>query len=189
MAITLNGSGSITGLSSGAGISASALSGQVPDANAPSGSVIQVVSASVTSPFSASNGGTYNYVDFTGLSVTITPTSSTSTFLLTANISAGSTNLGNTVLRFARNGTAVGIGTGSGYNVYGFNSWYEVGSSGTYSNSVMSGQFLDSPATASAITYKIQFTGDYSGTMYFNRRESDTRFSTISTLTVMEISA
>jgi hypothetical protein len=46
MPITINGGGTITGLTSGAGIAAAALSGQVPDANAPSGSVIQVVSAS-----------------------------------------------------------------------------------------------------------------------------------------------
>jgi hypothetical protein len=49
MAITINGTGSISGLTSGAGIDATALSGQVPDANAPSGSVIQVVTATISS--------------------------------------------------------------------------------------------------------------------------------------------
>ena len=75
MAITLNGGGSITGLSSGAGISASALSGQVPDANAPSGSVIQVqyTTVTTTSEVALSSGGS-----FTTATVSITPTFSNS---------------------------------------------------------------------------------------------------------------
>jgi hypothetical protein len=142
-----------------------------------------------TTPLSIATGSNYNFVDITGVSATITPVSSSSSFLLIAHISCGSMSQGNTIVRFVRNGTAVGIGTGSGYNSYGFNSTYIPNPNPDYANVVISGQFLDSPATGSAITYKVQFSGDYSGTMYFNRRQSDTRFSTISNITVMEISA
>ena len=46
---------------------------------------------------------------------------------------------------------------------------------------------LDSPATTSAITYKVTgFTN--AGTLYINRLPGDSTWNTISTLTVMEIS-
>jgi hypothetical protein len=182
MPFTINGT---TGIDLGT----QPLTGSLPDANAPSGSVIQVVQSVATDPLAISTGSLYNFVDITGLSISITPLSSASKFLLVAHISLGSMASGNTICRFVKNGTAIGVGTGSGYNSYGFNSSYSNSSFLSYHNAVISGQFLDSPATASAITYKIQFSGDYSGTMYFNRREADTRFSTISSLTVMEISA
>jgi hypothetical protein len=57
MAIVLDGTGSITGLTSGAGVAAAALSGQVPDANAPSGSIVQakqITSTSIVSTTSTS---------------------------------------------------------------------------------------------------------------------------------------
>jgi hypothetical protein len=168
---------------------ASLASGVPARSNMPAGSVLQTVQAVATDPLIISTGSTYNFVDITGLSVSITPTSSSSKFLLIAHVSGGSFFNGNTICRFTRNGTAVGIGTGSGYNSYGFNSQYVSASNQEYNNIVMSGQFLDSPATGSAITYKVQFSGDYSGTMYFNRRQADTRFSTISSITVMEIAA
>jgi hypothetical protein len=169
---------------------ASLASGVPSSANLPAGSVLQVVSATATDPLAIATGSLYNFVDITGLSLSITPKSASSKILLIANVSGGSFDPGNTICRFTRNGTAVGIGTGVGYNSYGFNSCYApVGSNYIYGNIVMSGQFLDSPATTSAITYKVQFSGDYSGTMYFNRRQADTRFSTISSITVMEIAA
>jgi hypothetical protein len=200
MAITINGTGSITGLSAGglpdgsvtAGDLASTLDLTGKTVTLPSGTggkVLQVAQGLATAPLSIATGSNYNFVDITGVSATITPVSSSSSFLLIAHISCGSMSQGNTIVRFVRNGTAIGVGTGSGYNSYGFNSSYISSSNQSYSNFVLSGQFIDSPATGSAITYKVQFSGDYSGTMYFNRREADTRFSTISNITVMEISA
>ena len=81
MAITLNGTGSISGLTSGAGIAATALSGQVPDANAPSGSVIQVVTGS-TSTRVQSNSTSYGNL---GLSVSITPSNASNIILITVS--------------------------------------------------------------------------------------------------------
>lgn len=160
----------------------------VNTARAGAGGVLQVVQAIATAPLSISTGANYNFVDITGLSVSITPISASSKILLITHISAGSVNPGNSIFRFTRDGTPVGIGTGSGYNSYGFTSYYAaVGSNYIYTNSPISGQYLDAPNTTSALTYKVQFSGDYAGAMTFNRREADTRFSTTSTLTVMEI--
>jgi hypothetical protein len=49
--------------------------------------------------------------------------------------------------------------------------------------------FLDSPATTSAVTYKLQWRASSGGTLYLNRRGNDTNFITFSTITVMEIAA
>ena len=72
MTIVLNGS---------VGIPASSLSGVIPDANAPSGSVIQVVSSNLTSTVSTSSS---SFVT-TGLSASITPLSSSSKILVIVN--------------------------------------------------------------------------------------------------------
>ena len=49
-------------------------------------------------------------------------------------------------------------------------------------------QVLDSPATTNAITYKVTgFTN--AGTLWINRLPGDSSWNTISTLTVMEVSA
>jgi hypothetical protein len=54
-------------------VAASKLTGQVADANAPSGSVIQVVSTNYTTRTVISQ--TTSVIDITGMSVTITPSS------------------------------------------------------------------------------------------------------------------
>ncbi len=59
-------------------LTASKLTGQVPDANAPSGSVIQVVSANQTTPTSVASGATAA----TPLQATITPISTTSKIVI-----------------------------------------------------------------------------------------------------------
>lgn len=60
-------------------LTASKLSGQVPDANAPSGSVIQVVSSTITGMQDISS---ISYVDVSGMSVSITPSSTSSKILI-----------------------------------------------------------------------------------------------------------
>ena len=48
-------------------------------------------------------------------------------------------------------------------------------------------QFLDSPSTTSATTYKVQGSLSGSGTLAINRRQSDTTFGTASSITLQEI--
>ena len=53
----------------------------------------------------------------------------------------------------------------------------------------MANTFLDSPATTSSITYKIQATGnDTSATVYINRRGSNNNYNMTSSITAMEVS-
>jgi hypothetical protein len=60
---------------------------------------------------------------------------------------------------------------------------YDVGNANTVPLSMA---VLDSPATTSATTYKVQARVNGS-TMHINRLPSDANFTTVSTVTVMEV--
>jgi hypothetical protein len=189
MAIVLDGTGSITGLTNGAGIAAAALSGQVPDANAPSGSVIQVVSAVKTDTVSTQST-TFSDI----VTVSITPTSASSKIFILASTNIGISDAGlRAMTRLARDSTAIFIGDASGSRERV--SWqggvYSVNSSHSINHT-----FLDSPATTSAITYKLQFRSELTSgsyTVWANRTNTDTDTSTYgrgaTSITLMEIAA
>jgi len=172
MAIILNGSGSITGLTDGAGIAAAALSGQVPDANAPSGSVIQVVQATATGSTSTS-GGTYIA---TNLAVSITPSSASSKILVFGQMFVvGNASISQPNITLYRSGTEL-IGS------YGLGNFYSV--SGGYMESIAAFSFLDSPATTASRTYTIYGRNPSgSGIAYFGDNNR------VSVITAMEIAA
>jgi hypothetical protein len=159
MAITLSGDGSISGLTSGAGIAATALSGQVPDANAPSGSILQIVNARDSNQFTMS---TSTWTDFPNLTISITPISTSSKILLVANAQANYPSAGRGAsLRFTRNGTAINTPS-FGHETY----FGGVVGIDAYVRTPM--VYLDSPNTTSSITYKVQATTYNSGTVIFN---------------------
>jgi hypothetical protein len=148
MAITLNGTGSISGLTSGAGIAATALSGQVPDANAPSGSVIQVVHGVLTGQvvFSNTDGPI-------GLSATITPSS-------TSNKILGFIHLdGVTVTSDNSYGAFKVFKNSAELRVFGYPRGWN--SSDNASGTTMSCSFLDTPNTTSSLTYSVNWVQYY----------------------------
>jgi hypothetical protein len=109
----------------------------------------QIVSVSKTDVFTSSST---SYVDITGLSASITPskTSSKIFVLLTINVSAEDACANS--LRLLRNATEIGgtAGTNGGFASYGAPSYFR----GSMQN--IGFNFLDSPATTSSLTYKIQ---------------------------------
>ena len=146
--------------------------------------VVQVVlttiaTASVTSP---------TYVD-TGLSATITPSASTSKILVFGNIELGWSVAAGGWVQIVRDSTAVGIGTGGSYA--NFQSGFQIANLLTVTGNFYAIPFsyLDSPATTSATTYKIQASLDANGTLAINRRQADTAFGGSSVITLMEIAA
>jgi hypothetical protein len=157
----------------------------------PLGTVLQVLSSSFTSTQAIT--GSSVWTDISTLSVSITPTSSSSKFLIFGSVYVDGTN--NTYFRFVRDSTAIGIGDASGgvYRVTMGNGF--VGSWSGNSSQFMgfSNFHLDSPATASAITYKIQAIADGgsgTGTCYINYSNDESGNSAgrpISNITVMEI--
>ena len=143
--------------------------------------VVQVVSTTLTTATTFSSG---DWTDLSGLSVTITPSSSNNKILIMANINASYDDAG--MLRVLRDSTVVGSGTeGNDADKRGF---AMVRQGATNEVDTYSITHLDSPATTSAVTYKIQGNRDGgSGTAYINRRNSNADYSTSSHITLMEI--
>jgi len=153
----------------------------IAKASMPAGTVLQVVSTTKTNVFSSTST---SFVDITGLSVTITPTSTSSTILIlvTSNFACSAAGTPQS-FNLVRNSTNIAQpSTTPTFNgtVTPYLNLFE--------NSLgWSINFLDSPATTSATTYKIQGK-TAGGTFYVNGRGS-ADFASISTITVMEIAA
>lgn len=126
-----------------ASLAASKLSGQVPDANAPVGSVIQVVNYTYTTQVSTSST---SFIA-TGMGGSITPSSASSKILVLFTVNGYITNSAYDVFTVYRNGS-VNIGGAT----WGFGNLY--GNSGDRFGQV-SGSKLDSPATVSSVNYSV----------------------------------
>jgi hypothetical protein len=145
--------------------------------NLSGGKVAQVVTATTATETTSTST---TYADVTGLSVSITPTSATSRILVTVSApcmsyfaSAGTAGISLQILRgassiadFGRVAGGYAGGEHTGYAVAGLT-------------------YIDSPATTSATTYKVQLKAATSATAYVNR----TGEQNLSTITVTEILA
>lgn len=153
-------------------------SGQVP---------VQVVSATKTDTFSTTST---SFTDITGLSASITPSSSSSKILVTVVLGATTSDNDVAATLLLRGSTAIAVGDGAN-GVLG-QIYHGGGSSGEhwYGHVPTVMTFLDSPATTSATTYKVQMRVN-AGTGYLNRTTADgSQYAgrTVSTITLMEIS-
>jgi len=189
MPIVLNGSGTVTGINVG-GLPDGII--QAADlASGAGGKILQVVQTIKTDTFSTTST---TQVDITGYSVTITPSSSSSKVLITGTLVAGYGTTNAYALRFymMRGSTAICI-----HDTAGNRSRCTFGTQGvTQTDSTISFpfEFLDSPNTTSATTYKIQAQSENPQTLYINRSvETDgdqaitPRF--VSVITVKEVAA
>lgn len=157
----------------------------------PAGSVLQVLQA-VKADTQSTTSATFG--DITGLSVSITPTSASSKILITASVGRGTDTNQITNFQLLRDSTAIGIGDTAGSRVRATMSMYFGASDAISHIGTATMTYLDSPATTSATTYKVQFRSQAGGqTSYINRNASDGDSNivprTISTITVMEIAA
>ena len=147
----------------------------------PTGGIVQVISDTLNTAVSTNST---SYAD-TGLSVDITPNSSSSKFLIQVSLGLVSTGTANGVsFRLMRDSTEIGSGSGGDTQNVFLQVWQGTNSEFyAYSN-----HFLDSPSTTSQITYKLQWkmTGS-TDTGYINRRNTDNYARTSSNFTVMEI--
>jgi len=145
------------------------------------GKVLQVVSTTKTDTFTTSST---SFVDITGLSVSITPSSTSNKIKITYNVFASSVNPGEiNSVRMLRDSTPINVSTVSSNNTTGFHQSNE-----NYNSTVVAGTYLDSPATTSATTYKFQCYIT-SGTATINRRGEADTWGAVSSITVEEISA
>ncbi len=202
MPVTINGDGSIAGLSVGglgsgvvntATLANGAASGS--KLTMPAGSVIQVVQSVKTGIDSYSTGSSTlsdSYFDISGLSVTLTPSSGSKCFVsYTVNV-GGQAGYGQGLALF-RDSTQIYLADASG-NIQRLSNFdYTVDNKKVDS---MAGQFLDTHGAngSTAVTYKLQmYVAEPGWTTRVNRSQStanDRDYGRgVSSITVMEIAA
>jgi len=148
------------------------VSGYVPYANLPAGSVLQVVNMVNSSGTTTTST---SYVD-TAITLSITPKFSTSKILVVVNLTGCKKANDNAYLQaqIVRNSTAlIEFEREGGYD----------NTTGTNGFGATSSTYLDSPATTSATTYKIQIRVGNVGTVSISNSNAQ------SSLTLMEIAA
>lgn len=153
-----------------------------------SGSVIQVASTTKTDTYTDSSAsGTLTTI--TGLSVSITPTSSSSKVFVKATVNYGAVGGNRAIFALTGGNTSTayrGDSAGSRRQV-------ATGAQSIDANDVVpvTLQYLDSPATTSSITYAVQAADIAGGTLQINRSSTDTNGTNFaryaSTITAMEI--
>lgn len=159
----------------------------------PTGSVIQTVSTNLTTTTTASHTNGTGFADISGMSVSITPSSASNKVLIKIDLNHATSSISApTIYKLLRGSTDIAVGTSvSSRNAVTFIGMpMPAGSSVT----TVSFHFLDSPATTSSTTYKLQWTQKETGssvTLCLNRSGTDTDSSaysrTSSTITAFEI--
>jgi hypothetical protein len=168
------------------------------EAAAAGGKVLQVVTVVKSDRFSTTNQDT-NYVDITGLSVSITPSATTSKILVQVNIGKTACSNAAMVTNFVvlRGSTALAIG-----DAYSSNPRvsFTASNPAAHAPSAAAGfLYLDEPtipATPVAITYKVQMAGHrgtdthtINGQTYTLTSSDAPESRTTSTIVLMEIGA
>ena len=148
--------------------------------------ILQVVSTTKTDTFTMAST---TFADVTGLSVTITPSSVSSKIYIMAAIACGATPATVAIQsQLLRNSTSISIGDAAGSRTRTSGNALP---QAITDMSFMGINFLDSPATTSATTYKIQVRGNVASTVAVNRSVNDadaaTSARTASSITVMEV--
>ena len=154
------------------------------------GSILQVVSTTKTNIFTSTS---VSYVDITGLTAVITPSSTSNKILVRVDLNGAIVgNAGGVIMR--RNGsnmvvgdTVSGINNNATFNIYN-------GADDGNSQQMWSMSHLDSPASTSAVTYSVAVACVQSGgTFVINDQTSQARnvsyaINAVSNITVMEVS-
>jgi hypothetical protein len=153
------------------------------------GSILQVNQTVKTDVFSTTST---TYTDVTGLSVSITPSSTSNKILVIGHMSLGVSTVDRyaTFGKLLRNSTDIYIADAAGSRDRGTFSYQQGGFEGPLSLHFC---YLDSPATTSSTTYKVQIRAESPQTAYINRgleADGDNSITprTVSSITVMEIS-
>ena len=158
----------------------------VPSSSMPAGSVLQVVQTVKTDTFSTSSA---TFADITGMSVSITPSDTSNKILVMYTVNVAENTGQFPMIKLVRGSTNIASGDVAGSRTTATSSSW--GGGAVNHTNVQTMQFLDSPSTTSATTYKLQVISAGSQTFFLNRnlRDNDGAYEPrlISTITVMEI--
>ena len=155
------------------------------------GKILQVVSTSKTD--TASQASTDNFVDISGMSLSITPSATSSKILIMYAMRLSCNSDDNIAHRLMRDSTAIHIGDAAGSRTQVTGCIRIIGDE-KYEMRTESSVFLDSPSTTSATTYKLQWTSTFAtGNFYLNRddhnADNNDQTRAASSITAMEVAA
>ena len=159
--------------------------GEILTSNSSVGKILQVKHA-FSDVFSTTST---SYVD-TGLSVTITPSSSSSKFIINVNGigSASSNDSSQGVFRIVRDSTTVAGQKTLTVSSGAYGEAFAV-VEGTRERYPVTTSLEDSPNTTSSITYKLRVLSPYGDTIYLGRWGTNNDWSVNSYMTVYEVAA
>tara|TARA_R100001443_G_C3286291_1_gene161656 strand:+ start:50 stop:559 length:510 start_codon:yes stop_codon:yes gene_type:complete len=138
------------------------------------GAVGQIVSVTKTDSFSTTST---SLADITGFTASITPQSTSSKILILSSFSWGSNASPYPKFSLLRGSTEINVGDaqGSSSRVSTGNGTDPAADEGTLCNEQIHHHYLDSPSSASAVTYKWQtFTFNSGRQIYIGRTQYDT---------------
>ena len=153
------------------------------------GKIGQVLQAQKTDTFTTS---ATVYTDITDLSISITPTATSSKILVMMSLNGnGKVAASGAAVRIMRDSTPIAVGDAAGDRLQGTSALYNTD---VYASNAAVATWLDEPNTTSAVVYKIQGFCTYgTNTFYINRYNTDddnvARVRSVSTITVMEVLA
>ena len=190
MALVLNGQANTIGGLAVGGLPDGVV--QLADLGATSGKngpILQIKQAFKTDVASTTSS---TFAAISGLSVDITPSSSSSKILIIVDTKIGNTGAG-AYIKLVRDSTDIYEGDSGGESclqqTYGGTDTGE----GQYGSPYMGGTYLDSPSTTSQITYAVHWKRENaSTTVYLNRTGNDSGVydgRSASSITVMEVAA
>ena len=194
MTIVINGSGTVTGISVGGlpdGIVDTDMiaAGAVTAAKRGAGAILQVVQGTSQSHLSSTST---TYVNLTGVTADITPSSSSNKILIICSLAIGKENNNSFLGKVLRNGTAIAGGERhSGHSSQEQDVWFNIRTT-DYSTNASTAIYLDSPSSTSSLTYAVQGKTTGSGnsfTLNRTRQNNDTAYDspTFSSIILMEV--
>ena len=166
-------------------------SGTLANARLADGHILQVKYAKKTDTFSTTST---SYVDITDLSVSITPSSTSSKILISWDLATGQQNNAShcyvVIARDSTDSIFVADSAGSRTGASNVGNMMDAESE----MQILSNSFLDSPSTTSATTYKLRLKSSNGNAIYVNRswRDNDAAAydgRACSSLVVMEVKA
>ena len=153
------------------------------------GKMGQVVQTAVTT--TTSYGVATTWADIAGMTVTITPTATSSKILLMTDLTVCGAATYTMHWRFDGGGTPIGIGTSATGSRTNCTQSSQSQTTRTTHNMGMT--FLHSPSTTSAFVYKLQWFNETGNTIWLNRTNADGDVSyspgCMSTITAIEVLA
>jgi|TARA_R100001460_G_scaffold79487_1_gene120483 hypothetical protein len=155
----------------------------------PTGKVLQVsqVTKQDTQTFNLTTG---TLSDITGMSASITPSSSSNKILIMFTVHIGQIVGGSAMgyVNIDRGGSNIFIGNASDSRTRGTSN-VGIDMNSQYTLKIANQSYLDSPSTTSATTYKLRAGGFSSRTFHINKTDIDSSegASVTSTMTLMEI--